>query len=573
MSGARGLYLDCGEPVFALFDEPAAGDPTRPGVLICPPWGWDELASYRSRRRWAEALAAEGHPVLRIDLPATGDSGGDIAAPDLFDQWIGAIVKAGEWLRGEDSAAGLALLGLGLGGLLAEEALARGLVAEELVCWGAPPSGRHFAREARAFAALQGGRPADVPDGPQALPDGWLEAGGFLLSADTLARLKKLAPTAIPLSRQALLIGRDGVADTAGAERLTAAGVEVSEDPGSGWGAFIAHPETTTLPTGVEKVVSGWLGRSPGEHAAAPRSPATVPAAARATIGDHTEEAVRLPMGFGDAFGILARPAGAAGDGTCAVFLNAGAIRHVGPNRLWTEAARDLGDAGMPSLRIDLESIGEADGDEARRGEIAAFYDPVFVTQLIGVLDWLEREGVGCRFRLIGLCAGAYWAFRAGLVDDRVEAEVLLNAGALVWHARILEERDGRRFGRVFKRRWWGMLWRREIKASSVLRLVRLIPATLARLVKGRFAAGSAPGGTSIAEDLGALPPTRRVVMGFSGSEPLREELEALGIADQLDRWPGVEIVELPGADHTLRSAVAQATALELIERELKRSA
>lgn len=573
MSAARGFYLDCGEPVFALFDEPAGDGPARPGVLVCPPWGWDELASYRSRRRWAEMLAAEGHPVLRIDLPATGDSGGDPAAPDLLDRWVEAIAKAGEWLRAEGGAAGLALLGLGLGGLLAEEALARGLVAEELISWGAPPSGRHFAREMKAFAALQGGRPAEVPGRPGALPDGWLEAGGFLLSADTLARLKTLTPTGVPLSRQALLIGRDGVADSAGAERLTAAGVEVTEDPGAGWGAFIAHPETTALPTGVEKVVSGWLGRSPGEHAAAPAPATTVATGARATIGAHTEEAVRLPEAFGDAFGILTRPADAPADGTCAVFLNAGAIRHVGPNRLWTEAARDLGDAGMPSLRIDLESIGEADGDEARRAEIADFYDSAFVSQVVGVLDWLEQKGVATKFRLVGLCAGAYWAFRTGLVDDRIESAVLLNAGALVWHPRILEERDGRRFGRVFKRHWWGMLWRREIKASSVLRLVRLVPSTLLRLVRERFAHDVAPGGSSIAEDLSALPPGKHVIMGFSGSEPLREELEALGVVDQLDRWPGVKLVELPGADHTLRSAVAQRAALELIERELKPAA
>jgi pimeloyl-ACP methyl ester carboxylesterase len=573
VSGTRGFYLDCGEPVFALFDPPADGTKARLGVLICPPWGWDELASYRSRRRWAELLASEGHPVLRIDLPATGDSGGDIAAPDLVEQWIEAIVKAGEWLRGEGGAAGLALLGLGVGGLLAEEALSRGLTAEELIVWGAPASGRHFAREMRAFAALQGGRPADVPGRPPALPDGWLEAGGFVFSDDTLAQLKKLSPAGVPVSRQALLIGRDGVDDTAGAERLTAAGVEVTEDRGAGWGAFVAHPETTTLPTGVQKVVSGWLGRSPGERGKLPSSSPKIVATPRATIGAHSEEAVWLPEGFGNAFGILTRPARPTTDGVCAVFLNAGAIRHVGPNGLWTEAARDLGDAGTPSLRIDLESIGEADGDEARRAKVADFYDPDFVAQVVGALDWLEGNAVGTRFRLVGLCAGAYWAFRSGLVDERIESMILLNAGALVWHPRILEERDGRRFGRVFKRHWWGMLWRREIKASSVLRLFRLVPSTLGRLIRDRIVSGAAPGTSTIAEDLSALSPGKHVVMGFSGSEPLREELEALGVIEQLDRWPDVQIVELPGADHTLRSAVAQSAALELIERELKRAA
>ena len=81
----------------------------------------------------------------------------------------------------------------------------------------------------------------------------------------------------MPSSRQALLIGRDGVLDTAGAERLAAAGVEVTEDPGMGWGPFIGHPESTTLPVEVEKVVGGWLGRAPGKGDAPHRAAAGPP--------------------------------------------------------------------------------------------------------------------------------------------------------------------------------------------------------------------------------------------------------------------------------------------------------
>jgi pimeloyl-ACP methyl ester carboxylesterase len=573
VSDRLSFYLDRdGEPILALFDPPAAGVPSRIGVLIVPPWGWDEVASYRSRMRWAEQLAAASHPVLRIDLPGNGDSGGDSAAPNLVEDWIEAITLAGEWLRGEAGAAGLALLGLGLGGLLAEEAIGRGLAAEELICWGSPPSGRHFSREMRAFAALQAGRPAESEGEPKALPDGWLEAGGFVLSAATLAALKRFEPVGVPLSRQALLIGRDGIADTPGGGRLAAAGVEVTEDEGSGWAAFVGHPETTELPEGIEQVVRGWLGRAAGESEGMPPAAPPVPVAAASRAGfrdGHSEEAVRVAEDFGDAFGILTRPASSDAEvDYCVVFLNAGAIRHIGPNRLWAEAARDLARAGVPSLRVDLESIGEADGDELRRAEVADFYDTGFVAEVVGVLDWLEHTGVASRFRLVGLCAGGYWAFRTGLADDRIESMVLLNAGALVWHPRILEQRDDRRFGRVFRPHWWRMLMRGEIQASSALRLVRLVPAAVTRLVRRPFAERAASGGTAIAADLSSLPADRRLVLAFSGSEPLREELEAVGVADHLDRWPGVEIVELPGADHTLRPATANRAALDLIGRE-----
>ena len=575
MSDARPLYLELhGDPVFALFDRPAEGGPKRTGVLICPPWGWDEVASYRSRRRWAEALAAAGHPVLRIDLPGSGDSGGGPGMAGLLDRWVEAIVLAGGWLRDEAGVPALALLGLGLGALLAEEALARGLRAEELVCWGAPPSGRHFFREMRAFAALQSGRPAEVTDETPALPEGWLEAGGFLLSAETLAALKGLTPSGVPLSRRALLIGRDGVPDGAGAERLAAAGVEVTEDPGVGWSGFIGHPETTVLPGETERVVRGWLGRPTGSDQSVPAPGSAAIASdltARASFGGEegrwTEEAVKVSGSFGDAFGILTRPVSKCAD-HCTVFFNAGAIRHIGPNRLWTEAARGLALAGVSSLRIDLESIGEADGEETRLAQVADFYDPAFISQVTGVLDWLEQEGVARSFRLVGLCAGGYWAFRAALVDERIEAAVLLNAGALVWHPGILEERDTRRLARVFKRRWWRMLMRREVKPSSAIRLLRLAPVGLARLIGGVVSGGRRTSGdSSITADLDALPIGRRLVIAFSGSEPLREELAALGVIARLGQWPDIEVVGLPGADHTLRPPGAQREARELIER------
>lgn len=573
MSGSSAFYLDLhGEPVLALYDPPEAV-PVRAAVLICPPWGWDEVASYRSRRTWADSLAAAGHPTLRIDLPGTGDSGGGPDSGGLLDCWVDAIGLAARWLRAEAGEAGLVLLGIGLGGLLAEEALDRGLVVEELIVWGAPADGRRFVREARALAGMQTGRPADADGLPGALPKGWVESAGFVLSDDTLAALKRLSPTGLPASRRALLIGRGGVPDTAGAERLAAAGAEVTEDPGEGWGNFVAHPETTVLPAGVEALVRGWLGRRGATPAVAEVAATAPQATSRASFGAgaeaFTESPVRIPESFGDAFGILTIPVDPPTAPThCAVFLNAGAVRHIGPNRLWTEAARELGAGGVPSLRVDLESIGEADGDPACRANVADFYDAGFVAQVVGVLDWLECQGLARGFRLVGLCAGAYWAFRAGLGDERIETEVLLNSGALVWHPGILEERAGLRFGRLLRRRWWGMLMRREIKASSVLRLIPLAPAALRRLAWRLIGRRGASGGSRIEADLDSLSAGCRVAIAFSGSEPLREELEALGILDRLEAWPGVRVSELPGADHTLRSTVSQRAARDLIERE-----
>lgn len=582
MSEKEFFYLRprSGIEALAMFGGPAEGSTAATGILIVPPWGWDEVASYRSRRHWAARLAAAGHPTLRIELPGTGDSAGGPEVDGLVDLWVDAIAAGAQWLRGPGRAPRVALLGIGIGALLAEEALGRGVVAEDLVCWGAPAGGRQFVRELRAFAGMQANRPIERDRG-STLPEGWLEAGGFVLSPQAQAALKGLRAEGAPSSGRALLLGRDGLEDRAGRERLEARGVAVSEDPGVGWGRFVGHPETTEMPAGVEAVASAWLAapgtaREPGEALPGPAIPDGAAAARIAAFPSgeggaesFTEEPLSIPIGSGDAFGILARPETGGATGACTVFLNAGAVRHIGPNRMWTESARAAAAIGSPSLRVDLESIGEADGDPAPRADVADYYDSGFVAQVIAVLDELERRGVARRFRLVGLCAGAYWAFRTALVDERVELAVLINSGALVWHPDILTEREGRRIGRAFQRHWWGRLVRGEVRLRSLLRLIgqtaRGIIPTLSQLVPG-----SGPGGRSpIAMDLDRLPPATRVAMAFSGGEPLREELAARGILHQLDRWPQVELVELPGSDHTLRSVEAQRAVADLLRREL----
>jgi alpha-beta hydrolase superfamily lysophospholipase len=574
MTKAEPFYLRIGGgiDVFAISDRPISAAPGSTGVLIVPPWGWDETASYRSRRAWAERLAAAGHPVLRIDLPGTGDSEGEAGSPDLVDRWIEAIVAGVAWLRSDGGAARVALLGIGLGGLLAEEALGRGLVAEDLVVWGAAPSARHLVREARAFAAMQAGRLVDRSrDSP--LPEGWLEAGGFVLSAATIAALKGLKAEGAPSGGRALLLGRDGIADEAGRERLESAGVTVSEGPGVGWGLFVGHPETTEMPSAVEGAVRTWLDEGGGGSGEPPTvtGPEVSPAAAFAErgAGDATFEEQPLKIGedFGNAFGVLATPRSVADPDFCAVFLNAGAIRHIGPNRMWVEAARELAGRGIRSARLDLESIGEADGDPTTRATVADFYDDRFVAQVTAALDELERRGAGRRFQLIGLCAGAYWSFRTALADDRVEGVVLLNSGALVWHPGILDEREGRRVARALDRHWWARLLRGQVRLSSVRRLFREAWRGGRLKVRRIVSRSSSPSRRAIVADLDRLPPDRRVLMAFSAGEALAEELHAVGILGRLEDWPGVEVVTLPGADHTLRSVVAQRAAAELLRR------
>src|SRR3954471_10924672 len=96
------LYLDLEPDTVAAFHHaPERSDPARPAVVLCPPFGWEDVASYRVRRDWAVRLAGAGHHVLRVDLPGTGDSAGGPRDGDRVAAWAGAVAGAGAWLRGQ----------------------------------------------------------------------------------------------------------------------------------------------------------------------------------------------------------------------------------------------------------------------------------------------------------------------------------------------------------------------------------------------------------------------------------------------------------------------------------------
>ena len=111
---------------------------------------------------------------------------------------------------------------------------------------------------------------------PTLLPEGWLESGGFVLSAETMADFEALDLDAHPPHglQRALLLDRDGIAADEGMRtRLAEAGADVTLAPGPGWGAMVGHPERAEPRRGPQE--GGGVAR-PGDRAghgrAAPRA-------------------------------------------------------------------------------------------------------------------------------------------------------------------------------------------------------------------------------------------------------------------------------------------------------------
>jgi alpha-beta hydrolase superfamily lysophospholipase len=604
---ARALYLDVSpDPVFAVFHaagEPDGRDPgrvspgppgRRTGVLLVPPFGWNDVTSYRARRAWAERLAGDGHPTLRFDFPGAGDSGGVPGDADRLGSWSRTIGAAAAWLRASTGCDRIALIGMGLGGLVAAKAIADGALIDDLVLWAAPAHGRAFIRGERAFANMQASRYslAGEPE-PAVLPDGWMEVGGFVLSAETLEGIGSLTLDGTPVGsvRRALLLDNDGIAvDPAIRTHLEAAGVEVSLARGPGWGAMTFHPEKFDPPLAVFDAVGSWLAAAPDAAPEAPphaRPTALAPAPSGRDVAELEVDGVRIrespfvvALPAGRFFGILSEPIDASRPGLCAVFLNAGAVRRIGPNRLWVEVARRAAAGGLPTLRIDLEGIGDSDGDAGLYRDVTKFYRAALGEQIGAFLDALEARGYGDRFVLAGLCAGGYWAFNAAAADERVVSAFLLNPGALEWHPELFGNRTARKLSRLRQGAWWRRILRGQVKrrnmvavaratANHAWRAIRSVPRRATR--RGREQTASAPS-TPVESLLDRLRDKgTRVVMAFSEDEPVRTELARDGVLARLDRWPNLELDDLPARDHTLRPIVAQRGVHDLLDREFAR--
>lgn len=246
------------------------------------------------------------------------------------------------------------------------------------------------------------------------------------------------------------------------------------------------------------------------------------------------------------------------------VFINAGIIHRVGPNRLHVNLARTLAGAGVPSLRFDLSGLGDSLAPRDERGSI---------------LDWVRRDvddaielaatlHPGGGIVVMGLCSGADNAFHAATRDPRVVGAVLLDPNAhktpRFYVHRYLNQ----------ARSW--KTWRSVLTGAPIARRV-------ARLLGARTGNGASP----------FLAPTT-----LMPKEQMRTELERLvgrgarllyiftgGLSFRYnygsqfrDAFPGMidgesVAVEYFGSwDHTFSDPEAQATLIALIDGWMRRN-
>jgi pimeloyl-ACP methyl ester carboxylesterase len=580
------VYLDVeGTPAFCVLHRTDVPAPET-AVVFVPPFGWEEVCSYRILREWAGRLAVAGFPVLRLTLPGCGDSGGDPRDPGRVQAWTSAVTVAARAVRVQSGMSAVVAVGLGLGGMLACRAAEAGAPIDGLVLWASPARVHELTRQLKAFARLEASQVFEGLPDPPPPAEGELEVGGFVLSAGTQSELGAvdLGGLSLPhgLPRGALLLERDGIGvDERLREALEGQGVSVEVRAGDGYGEMTSHPQQNQMPESVVTEMMAWLER--GDESAATTSavveePAVaVSESAMLEVGDAEiiETPVTIPQDFGNLSAILTTPK-LGGQPVCIVMLNAGAIRRIGPNRMWVEAARRWAARGVPSLRVDVEAIGDADGAVSPYADDNALYVEKLIPQVKAAIAFLAEQGVAERFVTVGLCAGAYWAMYAGLEDPRVTTALMFNSRGIVWDTGISASRDLRR---AFSQKLTWARIRHNVtgpRLRAVLRLLVAMPGRwMARRRGGEDAGPLQDRVNGVMRRMQASP--LRSVFLFSAAEPLEEELINGGWLPQIEDWPNVTVTRVAVRDHTLRPLMAQQqahAALDLaVEAELALSA
>lgn len=574
----QSLYLTGSpEPIFVTVHD-AGGEGLRDtAVVLCPPFGWDEVSSYRSLRSWAYRLAADGHPTVRLSLPGTGDSGGSPYDPGLVGAWVESVTAASDWIRVRSGARRVAVIGIGLGGLLACLAMAEGASIDDLLLWGTPVTGRSLVRQLGMFSKLEAAQFFRGLPQPPALPEGQLEAGGFAMSPETVSRLQSidLGRLELPVraGRRALLLVRDGVdPDPALTEMLERADIATVTAPGDGFADMTSHPERAVPPLAVFEQVSDWLkdaGAPSGPPASGTATVIAEPEAMIKTTGGATvrELPIRIPVAGRSLSGVVVAPADPPEPGLCVVLLNAGAVRRIGPNRMWVEAARRWAGQGVPTVRLDMPGIGESDGDEASLRSDGAFLAAEFVGQVLQALDVLQANGVGTRFVLGGLCSGSYWALHAALRDPRVCGTLLANPGAVFWQEGLGAARDLR--AALTQRPSISKL-RREATPERLREIVRWLLRAPGRWLRRLWSREPPTLKREVDSALEALIASGKpTLLMFSENDPVYTELAAAGWIDRLEEASNVTLERIAVRDHTMRPSWSQHRAHEALDRAL----
>ncbi|WP_322042746.1 alpha/beta fold hydrolase [Paraburkholderia sp. J67] len=465
---------------------PAPGDH---GVVLCNPFGYDALCTHRGWRKLAERLAAAGMPALRFDYPGTGDSDGNEDDPGRIVAWIDSIVAAVRYLRGSTGVARVSLVGLRLGGTLAALAAQRLGDIDGLVLLAPPIAGRGYIRELRAHRQSWLSTPSGLNADPLSDADQYVEAFGFGLHGEDIARLSGIdlqRDTTHPAQRVLVLDSADRNRVSALVEHYVAHGVDAQRDGFDERDTFVIEALYSVEPAEAFAKVAAWLTRGPALSGGATTGHAK--AVDRDASGLRIAEvaATERHVVFGQYFGIYCEPdhrrSSGDADAPAVLFFNTGASHHIGDGRIFVLFARRLAALGIASLRMDLSGLGDA-MPAASEITLDTIYSETSCRDAMAGVDWLVARG-HARVATFGVCGGAFVGLQACARHPAIIGSYGVNLQKFIWDGAGRNPGEhGFASSKVYMRAAaTPEKWRRALRGQShPLRVARVLGQRIAR--------------------------------------------------------------------------------------------
>ena len=585
-------------PLFGWIHRPPHGAARASlGLALCNPFGYEAICAHRALRHFAAAAAEAGIPALRFDYDGTGDSAGDDLDPDRLSAWIASVHRAAETLRREAGCERLCLLGVRLGATLAALAGSERSDVTGLIALAPLVSGKAYTRELRALQMATGlGTPAESSG------DDLMEVTGFALTAATRAALSAVDLSKLeraPAARVLILDRHDLPGNERWAAHLQATGAVVDRRAVPGYAEMMLSPHATVVPTEMLRVAVAWLReRASAEPAASGdryyADDNSRPGRDTVTLSRHS---IRLPAGSSSGvpisetaeyldpervlFGILTSPhAAASGTAAAAVstkpprrgilLLNAGGTHRIGSNRLYVTLARRWASLGHVVLRMDISGVGDS---LPRPGETEnVIYTARAAEDITQAIRYLRERAAATECRALGLCSGAYHAFKAVVGGAPLDSVVMINPLTFFWKegmsldAPLLDQRvisEAQRYQQTaFRMHSWLKLMRGEV---DVGRVARIMIRRTGSLLNHHWRDLARRLGLPLRDDLGReLESVAQRGIGmlfvFATHDPGLELLRTQGgsCVAKLRRRGQLEIRLISGADHTFTARAAR---------------
>ena len=119
---------------------------------------------------------------------------------------------------------------------------------------------------------------------------------------------------------------------------------------------------------------------------------------------------------------------------TAIVFINAGIIHRIGPNRIYVEQARLLASRGYLVVRFDISGIGDSNSINENNDLVESG-----ICDTIEVIDYIKTKYNIHNVGLIGICSGADIAFEVSKIKKDVKSSLFVITSYSIHYTKLYE--------------------------------------------------------------------------------------------------------------------------------------